>query len=95
MSRPTYIALCTACLLAGCKVEPTPQQYFDHRDPIAVEREAAAEELQARLLAMGQALNLARARKTAPIAMVMARCGRSRAFSWSSGHAPTVMAQGR
>jgi hypothetical protein len=43
-------------LTAGCKIEQTPQQYFDHREPVSVERQAAVEEVRDRLMAMGQAL---------------------------------------
>lgn len=46
-----------ALLLPACKVERTPAEYFDHRDRIATERDAARDELQDRLLALGQALN--------------------------------------
>jgi hypothetical protein len=43
-------------LAAGCKIEQTPQQYFDHREPLSVERQTAVAEVQDRLLAMGRAL---------------------------------------
>lgn len=42
---------------AGCRVERTPPQYFDHQNTIEAERDAAAAELRDRVLAMGQALN--------------------------------------
>lgn len=49
-------ALCVSLVASACKVQRTPPEYIDHRDPIAVLRDAAAEELQDRLLATGQAL---------------------------------------
>lgn len=57
MSRLTAAALCATLLGSACKVQRTPMEYIDHQDPIAVLREAAADELQDRLLALGQALN--------------------------------------
>lgn len=51
------IPLTAAALAAACEVEPTPREYFDHQTPAAVERQASAEELQDRILAMAQALN--------------------------------------
>lgn len=44
-------------LLAACKVEETPRQYIDRRDPAATDREAIGEELRTRLPALAQALN--------------------------------------
>ena len=49
--------MCAVLLLSACKVERTPAEYIDHRVSIAAVRDAAEEDLQARLLAMGQALN--------------------------------------
>lgn len=57
MSRLIHASLCATLLATACKVERTPPEYIDHRQPITVVREAAAEELHDRLLAMGQALN--------------------------------------
>lgn len=57
MSRLTIAALCAALLASACKVERTPQEFIDHRRPISELRVAAAEELQDRLLATGQALS--------------------------------------
>jgi ketosteroid isomerase-like protein len=57
LSRLTHAALCATLLASACKVERTPPEYIDHRQPIADIRGEAAEELQDRLLAMGQALN--------------------------------------
>lgn len=57
MSRLTHAALCATLLASACKVERTPPEYIDHRQPITAVRDEAAEELQDRLLAMGQALN--------------------------------------
>lgn len=50
------IALGSLLLVSGCKVEPTPVEYFDLVTSTEVEREAAAEEVRDRILAMGQAL---------------------------------------
>lgn len=44
-------------LFAACTIEPTPAEYFDHRDPAERIRDEAAEEIRDRLLALGQALN--------------------------------------
>lgn len=44
-------------LVSACKIERTPREFFDHRDPTALEREAAGEEIQDRLLALGQAVS--------------------------------------
>lgn len=57
MSRLKPAVMCTALLMSACKVERTPVEYIDHRASVAAVRDAAAEELHARLLAMGQALN--------------------------------------
>lgn len=57
MTRLTTAALCASLLASACKVERTPPELIDHQDPIAVARDDAAEELQDRLLATGQALN--------------------------------------
>jgi ketosteroid isomerase-like protein len=45
-----------ALLLGACRIERTPQEYIDHRTPVVQVRQAAADELNARLLAVGQAL---------------------------------------
>ncbi len=57
MIRPTAVAVCASLLASACKIERTPPEYIDHRAPIAATRGAAAEELQDRLSAIGQALN--------------------------------------
>ena len=57
MSRLAIALVCASLLASACKVQRTPPEYIDHTDPIAVVRDAAAEELQDRVLAMGQALN--------------------------------------
>lgn len=57
MSRFRVVPLAVTLLTAACKVAPTPREYFDHQTPAAVERQAVAEEVQDRILAMGQALN--------------------------------------
>lgn len=44
-------------LASACKIERTPREFFDHQDPIALEREAAAEEIRDRLLALAQAVS--------------------------------------
>lgn len=55
--RFRFVPLAAALLAPACKVAPTPREYFDHQMPAAVERQAAVEEIQDRILAMGQALN--------------------------------------
>jgi len=57
LSRPIAAALFATLLASACEVQRTPAEFIDHQDPIAVLRDAAAEELQDRLLALGQALN--------------------------------------
>jgi hypothetical protein len=57
LQRLFAATLAAALLSAACKVERTPPEYLDRQAPIAVEREAVAEELHDRLLALGQALN--------------------------------------
>jgi hypothetical protein len=43
-------------LTSACKVERTPAEYFDHTERLETVREAAAEEIQDRLLAIGAAI---------------------------------------
>ena len=57
MSRFRVLTLALPMLATACKVAPTPREYFDHQTPAAVERQAVAEEVQDRVLAMAQALN--------------------------------------
>jgi ketosteroid isomerase-like protein len=49
--------LAITLLVGACKVEETPRQYIDRRDPAATDREAIGEELSTRLPALAQALN--------------------------------------
>jgi hypothetical protein len=53
--RPVGLGL--LLVLSACRVERTPEQYFDHQTTIEAEREAAAGELRDRLLAMGEAID--------------------------------------
>lgn len=53
--RPVGLGL--LLVLSACRVERTPERYFDHQTTIEAEREAAAGELRDRLLAMGEALD--------------------------------------
>ena len=57
--RPRVLesVLAVSLLASACKVEQTPPEYFDHRDRIATERDASRDELEDRLLALGQALS--------------------------------------
>lgn len=57
MYRTPGIALSAIVLLAGCKVERTPRQFYSQRDPAAAEREIALGELRARVSAVGPALD--------------------------------------
>lgn len=56
MRKLSSAALCAAVLVSACKIERTPPEFVDHRQPVTELRDAASEELQARLLALGQAL---------------------------------------
>ncbi|HET7274087.1 MAG TPA: nuclear transport factor 2 family protein [Longimicrobiaceae bacterium] len=57
MSRSLIVALIGACSLASCKIEETPPEYFDHRDQVVMEREAAVvDEIEARMRAFTNAL---------------------------------------
>lgn len=49
--------LLASLVLGACKIERTPQEFIDHRSPLVTLRQEAADELTARLLAMGQALS--------------------------------------
>ena len=57
MHRPLGIALCATMLLAACKIERTPRQFYSQRDPAAAERELFEAELTDRVAAMGPALD--------------------------------------
>ncbi len=59
MNRLFALALSTMLALAACKVERTPPEFFDQRSPAASDREAAIEELRARLALLAQALSRA------------------------------------
>lgn len=50
------LALASLLLAAACRVEPTPEEYFDFATSAQDEREASAAEVRDRILAMGQAL---------------------------------------
>lgn len=50
-------ALAVAISTAACRIERTPSEYIDREDPLAEQRQAAVDELQARLLALGQAFS--------------------------------------
>lgn len=56
LQRFLIAALAVASLSTGCKVERTPERYFDHEDRLAVGRESSREELHDRILALGQAI---------------------------------------
>lgn len=51
---PAWIA--AVALASACKIERTPAEYFDHTERVETVREAAAEEIQDRVLAIGQAI---------------------------------------
>jgi len=53
-----FIALSACVLVAGCKIERTPQEYIDHRSPVHQVRQASAEELEGRLAMMGRSLEV-------------------------------------
>lgn len=57
MHRFTRTALGATLLLAACKVEPTPRQFYSQRDPAAAERELFTAELTDRVAALGPALD--------------------------------------
>ncbi|HEV2148589.1 MAG TPA: nuclear transport factor 2 family protein [Longimicrobiaceae bacterium] len=57
MHRPLGTALCATLLLAACKIEPTPRQFYAQRDPAPGERELLAAELTDRVSAVGPALD--------------------------------------
>ena len=57
MHRTLGIALSATMLLAACKIERTPRQFYSQRDPAAAERELFAAELTDRVAAMGPALD--------------------------------------
>lgn len=54
--REVVSATLILCLAAGCRIEQTPDEYFDHAGSIANERLAAAAEVRDRLLAFGSAI---------------------------------------
>ncbi|MDQ3555715.1 MAG: nuclear transport factor 2 family protein [Gemmatimonadota bacterium] len=55
---PVFRALPVTVLVlwSACKIERTPPEFLERREPAAVERQEAAEELQARIALVGQAL---------------------------------------
>lgn len=55
MSRTVLAGLAVTLLLAACKIERTPPELLNRRDPAAREREHAAGELRSRLAVLGQA----------------------------------------
>lgn len=57
MRRITGTALCATLLLAACKVERTPRQFYSQRDPAATERALFTAELTDRVSAVGPALD--------------------------------------
>lgn len=57
MRRITGTALCATLLLAACKVERTPRQFYSQRDPAATERALFTAELTDRVAAVGPALD--------------------------------------
>lgn len=57
MYRKTGIALSAVVLLAACKVDRTPRKFYSQRDPAEAERAAALEELRARVISVGAALD--------------------------------------
>jgi hypothetical protein len=59
---PARAALCALLLLSACKVELTPEEYFDHRGTARDQGETGAAEVRDRVLAMGQALSRGSAR---------------------------------
>lgn len=63
MPRFLIAFLAAATLTSGCKVERTPEEYFDHQDRLSTGREEAAEELHDRILALGQAIARGNARE--------------------------------
>lgn len=56
MRRFWFTAIPAAALLASCTIEETPQQYIDHLTTPAAEMEASQDEIMARLLSTGPAL---------------------------------------
>lgn len=56
MQRFLIAALTVASLNTACKIERTPEEYFDHQDRLAAARETSSEELHDRILALGQAI---------------------------------------
>jgi hypothetical protein len=56
LHRVLLSALSALLLLSACKVERTPRKYYTGREPAAVERQHAEEEIRARVSALGQAL---------------------------------------
>lgn len=57
MHRSLGIALTATLLLAACKIERTPRQFYSQRDPAAAERDLLTAELTDRVAAMGPALD--------------------------------------
>jgi uncharacterized protein (TIGR02246 family) len=56
--RPLLTAVIAGnLLLVACTIEPTPEEYFDHRDPATRVSDEAVEEIRDRIQAAAQALN--------------------------------------
>ncbi len=59
MDRLPGLALVTLLALAGCRIEPTPSEFFDQQRQVPTEREMAADDLSARLSLLAAALSRA------------------------------------
>lgn len=57
MSRLRVLVLAAALASASCRIERTPEEYVDHRDPTAGEIEAAEDQIHDRVVALGQAVS--------------------------------------
>lgn len=55
--REVMVATLFVCVTASCRIEQTPDEYFDHAGSIANERLAVAAEVRDRVLAFGSALS--------------------------------------
>lgn len=64
LQRFLIAALAAAALNTGCKVERTPEEYFDHHDRLLAAREGSSEELHDRIRALGQAIGRGSAAET-------------------------------
>lgn len=56
MPRFLIAVLAIATLSSACKIQRTPDEYFDHGEAVETDRAASAEELRDRVLALGQAI---------------------------------------